>query len=118
MSKSKAVVVVSKTEMVLHTDAMKDRTETLSMEWIDLKDGYHWLVAWGPFAQLAYVAIPSNHPLAGKGYVELENYGPDVNGGLTFASGNVFGWDYGYYVNDGTPAGDVASAKSWFMARA
>lgn len=118
MPKSKAVVVVSKAEVVLHTDVMKERAECFGVEWNDLGDGYQWLVAQGMFSWLAYIAIPSTHLLVGKAYEELEDYGPPVNGGLTYARDNVFGWDYGHGMNKGTPTGDVGSAKSWFMARA
>lgn len=115
----KALITTRKAElMVLHIDAMKERAECLGAEWVDLADGYMWMVAMGSFAPLAYIAIPLNHPLVGVDYDELEDYGPSVNGGVTYASGNVFGWDYGHYMNNGTPAGDVVTAMSWFAARA
>jgi len=105
------------------TKEMEERINTLKAEWKDEGDGYYSMNAYSvpnPFTQqfkLAYVAIPENHPLVNKGYHEIEA-DVEVNGGLTFAEGNVFGWDYGHAYNDTDIDGDIRRALDYFKSKA
>lgn len=110
---------------------MEKRAACVGGEWKDEGDGYFSLRGTSPagaaaFAligaygngsgQLAYVALPERHPDIDKDYDSLA---PDVNGGLTFGAGNVFGWDYGHgFENRTDVAGDIACAIAYFKARA
>lgn len=89
----------------------------LGLQANDEGGGYHSISFHNGTALVAYVAIPKDHPLVGKGYDDLEDYGPEVNGGLTFARDNIFGWDYMHAYNSGTPEGDIAAALAWFRER-
>ena len=67
-----------------------------------------FLVLRGPGALCAYLGLPSDHPLAGKDYEEVDDK-LDVHGGLTFSGEAskiindpsfwqyyLFGWDYAH----------------------
>jgi hypothetical protein len=79
-----------------------------------LGNGYRALVARGPFSVLAYIELPEDHPDVGKGY---DGLCPEVNGGLTFAEGRVFGWDYNHAHNDMSVVEHVKNALEYFRAR-
>lgn len=113
------------------TPTMTARAERVGGTWHDEGDGYFSLRGTSPGmgmamaalaglggnlrAELAYVAIPETHPDVGRDYDELE---PDVNGGLTFGDGNVFGWDYGHGFENRTDVdGDIVRALAYFRAR-
>ncbi len=102
-------------------DVMEARAGIIDAEWKDEGDGYHSMTGTASgilmSVPVAYVAIPESHPLAGKDYDELPEGGPDVNGGLTFAQRNVFGWDYGHAYNRFTPEQDTESALEYFRSR-
>jgi hypothetical protein len=83
----------------------------------DIKDeggGYRSLVgcACGP---VAYIELPEGHPDIGRSYDDLD---PDVNGGLTYARGRVFGWDYAHFDNDFNISQHIENALKYFRARA
>src|ERR1035437_1184730 len=101
--------------MADHTKAMTDRAGWLRAKWKDEGGGYWSLSGIGPMgSELAYVAIPAAHPLVGMSDNDLPDGGPDVNGGITFADGNVFGWDYGHADNEGSPETDIPIALAYF----
>lgn len=57
------------------------------MQWPDPETGLPCLIVRGPSGALCgYVGVPDTHPWHGKDYSELPDYGPEVHGGLTFAS--------------------------------
>jgi len=95
-------------------EIMARRTRASGAEWKKEGGGYYSGVGVG-FAELAYVALPLNHPDNNKDYHDLN---PRVNGGLTFGEGNVYGWDYAHFENFGTPQGDIKTALKYFRARA
>jgi hypothetical protein len=95
------------------TKVMKQQIERVGGDWKDEGGGYFSLKAFG-FAPLAYVALPKGHPDIGKDYDDLS---PNVNGGLTFGDGNVYGWDYGHAFNRSTPEADIKSALKYFRSR-
>ena len=66
---------------------------------------------WRP---VIYISLPEGHPDIGKKYYELE---PEVNGGLTFGEDNVFGWDYGHYMNDFNFQLHIENALKYFKGR-
>jgi len=69
----------------------------------------------GPASDVvAYIEIPKDHSDVGKGYNDLD---PEVNGGLTFAEGRVFGWDYGHAHNDLDYEKHIENAPKYFRAR-
>ncbi len=98
------------------TKEMKEREESLGVKWKDEGNGYASLIGKNSHLSilLAYIALPEGHPDIDQTYDGLN---PDVNGGLTFGDGNVFGWDYGHYINQGTPEGDIKSALKYFKER-
>ena len=104
----------------MKTEAMKEREELLNSEWKDEGDGYFSLIGNNGLnipdisGEIAYVALPNGHPDIGKDYDDLE---PEVNGGLTFAEGNVFGWDYAHLYNRGTPTEHIKNALDYFKKR-
>lgn len=99
------------------TQAMIERAEFLGAPWCDEGGGYYSMSTAGPCTgDVAYVAIPESHPFCGRSYHDLLNDGPNVNGGLTFGDGNVFGWDYGHAFNDGSPKADILRALAYFRA--
>lgn len=112
----------------MKTKVMKEREKTLGVKWKDEGNGYFSLVGKNPSpgmaiamsfvdggsGELAYIALPQGHPDIGKSYDDLE---PDVNGGLTFAEGNVFGWDYAHVYNSGTPEQHIKNALKYFKSR-
>ena len=81
---------------------------------INLGGGYRGLIGNGGYSPVAYIELPENHPDVGKKYSKLE---PEVNGGLTFGAGRVYGWDYGHAYNNGTPKEDVQNALRYFKER-
>lgn len=89
---------------------MEERIGTLGFEWKNEGDGYFSMNA----GDLAYVAIPENHPDVDNHY---DNFDPDVNGGLTYGMGNVYGWDYKHAYNNGSPLEDIPAALEYFRAR-
>lgn len=93
------------------TKEMTERAHRLNAQWNEIKGGYATMVAQGPISRLAYVALPPEHPACGQGYDEHD---PDVSGGLTFANGNVFGWDYGHAFNRDDVEGDLRRAIDYF----
>jgi len=97
------------------TQAMQKRADRFRAEWKDEGNGYYSLQG-RYISELRYIAIPENHPDVGAHY-DFEDYGPEVNGGLTFGAGNVFGWDYAHASNTFDYAGDIARAISYFRAR-
>lgn len=100
------------------TGAMKERIDRLEGEWRDEGGGYASLSAYSSGfmpGELAYVSLPKDHPDIGKDYDDLD---PEVNGGLTYAEDNVFGWDYMHAYNSGSPETDILSALEYFRARA
>ena len=101
------------------TPAMQDRTKYAHVRWEESLNfpGYHYGIGSG-YGVVAYVALPKDHPDAGKDYHDdsLE-FGPDVNGGLTFAEDNVFGWDYCHAFNHHDVDGDIQRALEFFKAR-
>mgnify|MGYP001570952572 CR=1 FL=1 len=116
------------------TTAMAERAQTLSARWRFIDDlDYARLDAQGPISPLVYIAIPVNHPLVGRDGVSVGlylgvvqklvtetegyDYGPDVNGGITFQEDNVFGWDYAHYQNTFDFDGDFERALAWFRER-
>ena len=90
--------------------------ELMGDHWEDQGGGYGSLVAWqrwleagrplhagAPFPLVAYVALPSNHPLVGRPGDKLPGGGPSLYGCqpdyrtascFTVCAGNVFGWSY------------------------
>lgn len=105
--------------MKMMTEAMQDRARALGTEWTDEGDGYYSIsgyVSRGFMGgDLAYVALPLDHPDIGKRDDEVD---PEVNGGLTFHEGNVFGWDYMHAYNGGSPETDIPAALEYFRSRA
>ena len=97
---------------------MQERAATLGREWKDAGGGYFTLLGLGFGGDVAYVAVPRSHPLVDHRYDDLPNGGPDVNGGITFAEGNVFGWDYAHATNTSAPTEDIPAAIAWFKAAA
>lgn len=106
---------------------MNDREKCVGSKWKDEGNGYFSMSGSGPAGVkaamtmigqgsggVAYVALPKGHPDIGKDYDELN---PDVNGGLTFCEGNIFGWDYAHYQNHGTPEEHIKNALEYFRAR-
>jgi len=71
-----------------------DRTGWAPGPWDDepdrderIVDGYHCLAVRAHHgAWCGYVAVPPGHPWHGVDYSDLPDYGPDVHGGLTYAS--------------------------------
>lgn len=96
------------------TEEMMERSKKFKAEWCDEGDGYGSLISRGCAGAVAYISLPENHPDIDKDYDDLS---PDVNGGLTFARGNVFGWDFAHVSNRGTPQGDIKNALAYFKAR-
>jgi hypothetical protein len=104
------------------TKDMKDRTDSVGVQWMDQGEGYFAGRGADRFP-LAYIALPEGHPDVGKSYNEVatgenDDWGPEVNGGLTFSKGNVFGWDYGHAFNSFDIDGDIQRAVDYFRARA
>lgn len=84
-------------------------------------NGYYSLVGQGRFSLLAYVCLPEGHSDTDKKYFDLctekLDWGPDVNGGLTFSNGRVFGWDYGHAKNSNDIKGDIKRTIDFFHKR-
>ena len=92
--------------------AMEERVEATGSEWKDRGDGY-FVLEGDFFAKVIYVAIPKSHKLVGSSYSNLDI---EVNGGITFAQENVFGWDYGHYGNSNDYEGDISRAIEYFKS--
>src|ERR1041384_8861712 len=97
------------------TPAMKKRTEFAGAAWKDEGDGYYSAIGSGVMGAVAYVALPPDHPDVGKDYDDLD--GPEVNGGLTFAEDNVFGWGYAHLQNYSSPSPATPFALRYFCVR-
>jgi len=81
----------------------------------DEGNGYFSLVGCGGFSNIvAYIMLPKGHPDCNKDYDKLD---PNVNGGLTYGDGRVYGWDYGHFQNYGTPSEDIKNALKYFRKR-
>ena len=63
---------------------------------------------------LAYIELPKGHPDVGKSY---NNLSPEVNGGLTYGNGRIFGWDYCHAHNDMDVESHVRNALEYFRGR-
>ena len=110
------------------TEEMRERERTLNVDWEDEGEGYASMKTYNRnmvsamlitgigigSGGLVYIALPEGHPDIDGDYDELD---PDVNGGLTFGSGNVFGWDYSHLENLGSPEEDLKNALEYFKAR-
>jgi len=94
--------------------AMEEREKATNQKWIDKGDGYFTLQAQF-FATVIYVAIPKENKCCGKGYDDFMDL--EVNGGLTFANENVFGWDYGHAYNKFDFEGDIKRAIEYFKSK-
>lgn len=92
------------------TNTMQERERTLGRVWYAEGEGFFSMVG-AVFGTVCYIALPKNHPAIGKSYDDLC---PDVNGGLTFAEENVFGWDYSHASNHNDVSGDVERALKYF----
>lgn len=92
---------------------LKERERLMKTKAKSEGDGYYSINALRPW-RVAYVCIPAKHPDVGKHYDELR---PDVNGGLTFARGRCFGWDYQHYHNDYNVEQHIKNAIAYFKAR-
>lgn len=92
---------------------LERRKEVTGGDITDLGGGYYGLVG-HVSSTVAYIELPEDHPDIGKDYNDLS---PDVNGGLTFGAGRVYGWDYGHAYNTGTPSGDMQNALRYFKER-
>ncbi|TRZ50618.1 MAG: hypothetical protein D4S01_06305 [Dehalococcoidia bacterium] len=62
--------------------------------------------------KVAYVALPVEWELTVEERGAVHNV--NVNGGVTFREGNVFGWDYGHAYNPGVPKEDIKEAVRFF----
>ncbi len=103
----------------LMTGVLEERVAQIGGTIKDEGGGYRSLIG-SHMGPLAYVELPKGHPDIGKGYDDFYEDckgAPDVNGGLTFASGRVFGWDYAHAYNRGTPESDIKNALEFFRAR-
>ena len=81
------------------TEEMKERESALNVEWNDIGNGYSALGG-HVFSKVIYIALPENHPLINEDTFRNPIFDElDVNGGLTFHEGNVFGWDYAHELN-------------------
>lgn len=102
------------------TKAMEEREKATGNKWKDEGEGYYSLIGMF-YGKVAYIALPKGHRDIGKDYDEIctekTNYGPNVNGGLTFSDENVFGWDYAHAFNSSTPENDIPKALKWFKDR-
>lgn len=94
------------------TKVMKARAKFLYNKWKDEGEGYGSIVG-SCYSVLVYISLPKGHKAIDK---DDENYNPDVNGGLTFSDGNVFGWDYGHFQNDMNVEEHIKNAIKYFKA--
>jgi len=97
-------------------EARIGRERRASVVWQDEGAGY-WSGKGFVSAAVAYVALPEGHPDCERDYSDEVFYDLDVNGGLTFKDGNVFGWDYAHYENRTDVDGDIQRALAFFRAR-
>ncbi|MHA1868082.1 MAG: hypothetical protein ACTSXD_08435 [Candidatus Heimdallarchaeaceae archaeon] len=102
--------------MKIITNAMKERTKNVGVEWVDAGNGYYYGSGRNPRlgVDLSYIALPKGHPDIGIDYLTLD---VDVNGGLTFQEDNVYGWDYGHAYNRYDYKGDIERALKFFKSR-
>ena len=97
------------------TEEMTERVRTLGAAWEDEGGGYWSMTGYSHLGfALAYVALPADHPAIGQSY---DDHGAcEVNGGLTFSEGNVFGWDYGHAFNSGNATSEIPVALDYFRS--
>jgi hypothetical protein len=95
-------------------DYMKEREEKVGATWVDEGDGYFSLTGNTSFCQVAYIKIPDKHPLAGRRYSDEVFYDVDVNGGLTYSEGTIYGWDYGHSDNNFEVVEHIKNAIDFF----
>jgi hypothetical protein len=113
---------------------LMERTKTVGGTPVDEGDGYWSLIGKSPAGveammmlsmidggcgsgEVAYVQLPDGHPDIGKVGKDYDDLEPDVNGGLTYSNGPVFGWDYCHDYNEGTPSDDIKNAIKYFKER-
>ncbi len=102
---------------MIMTEVMRERMDITGIKWIQPDpryDFYFSTLGYGYFPVM-YIAIPEDHKFVNVDRDDLPAYGPEVNGGITFAQGNVFGWDYGHYQNSHNYKGDIISALKYFV---
>jgi hypothetical protein len=98
------------------TKEMQERADVTGGTWNHEGNGYFSLIGSGMMGQVAYISLPKGHKLIGKDYdaVEEINDGVNVNGGLTYGNGNIFGWDYAHASNDMNIAQHIKNAIKFF----
>jgi hypothetical protein len=106
----------SKPIVPIKTQAMIDREQSRAgVEWNHVGNNYFVGLGHGPMGiRLVYIALPPNHPCINDHYDKHQDL--EVNGGLTFGEGNVFGWDYGHAYNDHNYTADFDNALTYFKA--
>lgn len=93
-------------------DVMQERADRVGVVWKDEGDGYFSGFGLGPMGiQLGYIALPDGHPAI---HMDYDSLSPDVNGGLTWGKGRVFGWDYGHAYNYSNLSHDIPAALEYF----
>ena len=90
----------------------------MNSEWKNEGHGYFSMVAKNSYGYtVAYLALPSRHPLAFVPHVlSDERYAPDVHGGITFCRANIVGWDYqhGWETGLENPRIDIEKAMNHY----
>lgn len=102
--------------------SLAERERAVKGKAVYVGNGYWTLRGHGfMFGHVVYVCLPPNHPDIGKDPHDLH---PQVRGGLTFAEGRVFGWDYGIPIferlqksNDFEVEDDIKNALLYFSDR-
>jgi hypothetical protein len=102
---------MTETDPIVNYDELKERVRADGGIIIELDDGYWGIIGLGP---VAYIVLPAGHPDIMKSHHDLD---PEVNGGLTYSRGRIFGWDYMHAYNDSTPEDDLRNALKYFKAR-
>lgn len=97
------------------TEEMKDRVGWLSDSKLKDEGNGYFSIYDLMNHKVAYIQLPKDHPDIGKDY---DDFNPDVNGGLTYSKGPVFGWDYNHYHNDLNVEGHIKNALEYFRERA
>lgn len=99
--------------MKTKTKEMIEREKATGNEFIIDEEGYGILK--GKFyGEVIYISLPEGHPCIDKSY---DDFNIEVNGGLTFGAGNVFGWDYAHYENDFNFEEHIRNALNFFKSR-
>ncbi|HED05842.1 MAG TPA: hypothetical protein ENI61_04065 [Ignavibacteria bacterium] len=98
----------------LKTKEMIKREKTTGSKFIIDSDGYGILKGYIFFLKVIYISLPKGHQDINKHYDGLN---PNVNEGLTFFEGNIFGWDYGHSKTTNDYKGDIKRALEFFKAR-